>query len=78
MAAVIFGITAMAWSVSAEREVRTKMPEKGRFYPSRWYVLWRIEPCLKLGTDTLCFRWSKQIIEHEKAIKSQSLENLKD
>lgn len=32
---VIFGITALAWRVSAEREVRYKMPEEGRFYPSR-------------------------------------------
>ena len=32
---VIFGITALAWKVSAEREVRYKMPEEGRFYPSR-------------------------------------------
>ena len=39
MAAVMIGITAMAWSVSAEREVRTRFPEEGRFFPSRWYVL---------------------------------------
>jgi len=32
---VIFGITALAFSVSAERETRTKFPEPGRFYPSR-------------------------------------------
>ncbi|KAL8969661.1 MAG: hypothetical protein Q9183_001895 [Haloplaca sp. 2 TL-2023] len=35
MGVVIFGITAMAWSISAEREYRTKFPEPGRFFPSR-------------------------------------------
>ena len=33
--AVIFGITALTWRLSAEREVRYKMPEEGRFFPSR-------------------------------------------
>ncbi|KAL2189661.1 hypothetical protein L209DRAFT_132804 [Thermothelomyces heterothallicus CBS 203.75] len=32
---VIFGITALVWKLSAEREFRHKMPEPGRFYPSR-------------------------------------------
>jgi len=32
---VIVGITAMVWSISAEREVRYKMPEPDRFFPSR-------------------------------------------
>ena len=36
MFGVIFGITAMAWSVSAEREYRTRFPEAHRFFPSRW------------------------------------------
>jgi hypothetical protein len=36
MAAVIVGITAMAWGVSANLEERTKFPEEGRFFPSRW------------------------------------------
>jgi ABC-type transport system involved in cytochrome c biogenesis permease subunit len=31
----IVGIVGMAWSVSAEREHRDKMPEPGRFFPSR-------------------------------------------
>ncbi|EON63721.1 hypothetical protein W97_02949 [Coniosporium apollinis CBS 100218] len=35
MGAVIIGITAIAWSVSAEREVRTRFPEPDRFFPSR-------------------------------------------
>lgn len=35
MLGVVFGITAMAWSVSADREHRTKFPEPGRFFPSR-------------------------------------------
>jgi len=36
MAGVIIGITAMVWSISADRETRTKFPEEGRFFPSRW------------------------------------------
>ena len=35
MAGVIVGIAAILWSVSAEREVRYKMPEPDRFFPSR-------------------------------------------
>ncbi|KAK4231377.1 hypothetical protein QBC38DRAFT_506790 [Podospora fimiseda] len=35
---VIFGITAMVWKLSAEREFRHKMPEQGRFYPSRYWT----------------------------------------
>jgi len=35
MAAVMFGICAVTWSISAEREHRDKMPEPGRFFPSR-------------------------------------------
>ncbi|GAB7358954.1 hypothetical protein MBLNU230_g5029t1 [Neophaeotheca triangularis] len=37
MMGVIVGLTAMAWSVSADREHRDKMPEPGRFYPSRYW-----------------------------------------
>ncbi|TVY33041.1 hypothetical protein LOCC1_G008085 [Lachnellula occidentalis] len=33
--AVMFGITAMMWKVSADKEYRDKFPEKGRFFPSR-------------------------------------------
>ncbi|OTA63667.1 hypothetical protein K449DRAFT_381399 [Hypoxylon sp. EC38] len=35
---VIFGITALAWKLSAEREVRYKMPEPDRFFPSRYWT----------------------------------------
>jgi hypothetical protein len=35
MGGVILGIAALAFSVSAEREERTKFPEPGRFFPSR-------------------------------------------
>lgn len=48
MAGVIIGITAMVWSVSADREIRTRFPEEGRFFPSRWSVyeslkaVWRV------------------------------------
>lgn len=38
MATVILGITAYAFSISADREYRTKFPEEGRFFPSRWYI----------------------------------------
>ncbi|KAA6407014.1 MAG: hypothetical protein FRX48_09080 [Lasallia pustulata] len=37
MAAVILGITAMAWSISADREQRSRFPEERRFFPSRWW-----------------------------------------
>lgn len=45
MSLVIVGLTAVAWSVSAEREVRYKMPEPGRFFPSRKQVS-QTEPCV--------------------------------
>lgn len=32
---VLVSIVGMAWSVSAQREYRDKMPEQGRFFPSR-------------------------------------------
>ena len=35
MGLVVLGITAIAFSISAEREFRPRMPEKGRFFPSR-------------------------------------------
>lgn len=38
MLGIVIGLTAMVWKVSAEREVRTRFPEKGRFFPSRWFV----------------------------------------
>lgn len=34
---VMFGITAAAWKLSAELEYRHKMPEPGRFVPSRYW-----------------------------------------
>lgn len=37
MGVVMIGITAIAWNISAEREVRPRMPEKGRFFPSRYW-----------------------------------------
>jgi len=37
MFGVVFGITALAWNLSAQREVRTRFPEEGRFFPSRWW-----------------------------------------
>ena len=32
---VLTSIVGMAWMLSAEREYRDKMPEQGRFFPSR-------------------------------------------
>jgi len=37
MGAVIFGITAMMFNLSAEREYRDRFPAEGRFYPSRYW-----------------------------------------
>ncbi|QDS70633.1 hypothetical protein FKW77_000754 [Venturia effusa] len=37
MGACMFGIAAMAWTASAQLEERPRMPEKGRFYPSRYW-----------------------------------------
>ncbi|KZM23756.1 uncharacterized protein EKO05_0000933 [Ascochyta rabiei] len=34
---VLVSIVGMAWSVSAQREYRDKMPEPGRFFPSRYW-----------------------------------------
>lgn len=52
MAAVILGITAMAWSISADREQRSRFPEERRFFPSRWYE----DYChtLPLAADWFC------------------------
>ena len=36
MATVVFTITAAVFMTSANLEERTKFPEEGRFYPSRW------------------------------------------
>ncbi|EPE33675.1 hypothetical protein GLAREA_06688 [Glarea lozoyensis ATCC 20868] len=33
----ILGVTAMFFNLSAQRETRTKFPEEGRFYPSRYW-----------------------------------------
>jgi hypothetical protein len=35
MGAAMLGVIAVTWSISAEREHRDKMPEPGRFFPSR-------------------------------------------
>jgi hypothetical protein len=35
MTATIVGIVAVTWSISAEREYRDRMPQPGRFFPSR-------------------------------------------
>jgi len=37
MGAVVIGLTALMFNLSAEREFRTKMPEEGRFFPSRYW-----------------------------------------
>jgi hypothetical protein len=35
MGAVVIGIAAITFNISANLEERPRMPEKGRFYPSR-------------------------------------------
>jgi hypothetical protein len=35
MGLVVASLVGMAWMVSANREYRDKMPEQGRFFPSR-------------------------------------------
>lgn len=35
MGAFVIGVAAVAFSISADREYRDKMPEPGRFFPSR-------------------------------------------
>ncbi|KZF23401.1 hypothetical protein L228DRAFT_267408 [Xylona heveae TC161] len=37
VAAVIIGLSAIAFSISSDRETRSKFPEPGRFFPSRWW-----------------------------------------
>ncbi|PGH11525.1 hypothetical protein AJ80_07091 [Polytolypa hystricis UAMH7299] len=37
MGAVLLGTVVLAFNLSGEREVRTKFPEEGRFFPSRWW-----------------------------------------
>ncbi|PSS25848.1 hypothetical protein M430DRAFT_134690 [Amorphotheca resinae ATCC 22711] len=37
LGAVVFGIAAAAFKLSADNEVRTKFPEEGRFFPSRYW-----------------------------------------
>ncbi|KAJ5135416.1 uncharacterized protein N7515_004694 [Penicillium bovifimosum] len=37
MGAFVIGVAAVAFSISAEREYRDKMPEPGRFFPSRYW-----------------------------------------
>ncbi|KAL6704913.1 hypothetical protein ACN47E_007458 [Coniothyrium glycines] len=34
---VMASIVGLAWKLSAEREYRDKMPEPGRFFPSRYW-----------------------------------------
>ncbi|KAJ9660066.1 hypothetical protein H2198_002763 [Neophaeococcomyces mojaviensis] len=34
---VIVGLTGILWRMSAEREVRTRMPDPDRFFPSRYW-----------------------------------------
>ena len=72
MCVVVFGITAMVWSFSAEHEHRWRMPEKGRFFPSRQYAKFSIihadmSEGSELIKDSPKCSWSKQIIEYERA-----------
>jgi len=71
MAFVIFGFTALAWKVSAEREVRYRMPEPDRFFPSRKYA--EVYVFRTISNTDPNVSWSRQIIEHEKAKKNITL-----
>ncbi|KAF2093335.1 hypothetical protein NA57DRAFT_81265 [Rhizodiscina lignyota] len=37
VAAVMFGLCCITWTASARLEERPRMPEPGRFYPSRYW-----------------------------------------
>ena len=73
----MFGFTAAIWNISAEREHRYKMPEPGKFFPSRWYspLLKAKQSKAKQEHVLIRTRWSKQIIEHEKAMKGKESES---
>lgn len=71
MGAVVFGITMMAWSVSADREHRDKMPEV-RYRGEKEGAY---DTGLTAGQPGRFFPsrfWSREIREHEKAQKAQS------
>ena len=70
MGVAIAGLTALVWGVSAEKEYRTRFPEPHRFYPSRWYA--RPLPSTEPKKMRLIqYRWTKQVIEHDKLRKEQ-------
>jgi hypothetical protein len=48
MGAFVIGVAAVAFSISADREYRDKMPEPGRFFPS-----WLGVPTTRGGPDFL-------------------------
>jgi len=67
---VIAGVVALAWKTSADREVRTKMPDPDRVFPSRRTFLAREgERGGELISDVT--DWSKQIVEFEKTKQEQ-------
>ncbi|GKT45299.1 uncharacterized protein ColSpa_05480 [Colletotrichum spaethianum] len=41
--AVMAGVVAVIWKISAEKEVRYVMPQEGRFFPSRYWSKQLIE-----------------------------------
>ncbi|GJD00459.1 hypothetical protein ColKHC_09284 [Colletotrichum higginsianum] len=41
--AVMAGVVAVLWKISAEKEVRYVMPQEGRFFPSRYWSKQLIE-----------------------------------
>ncbi|OAL47551.1 hypothetical protein IQ07DRAFT_646480 [Pyrenochaeta sp. DS3sAY3a] len=45
------GITGLAWRFSAEHEYRDKMPEQGRFFPSRYWSKQIIEHDRKIKAE---------------------------
>ncbi|KAF1976492.1 hypothetical protein BU23DRAFT_417111, partial [Bimuria novae-zelandiae CBS 107.79] len=51
MGAVLAGIVGSAWMLSANLEYRDKMPQEGRFFPSRYWSKQIIEHERKLKEE---------------------------
>jgi hypothetical protein len=83
MVAVIAGVTALAWKTSADREVRSRMPDPDRVFPSRREFAVTLLPKerrkrekerereAKADPELEFSDWSKQIIEFERAKKEE-------
>jgi hypothetical protein len=70
MAGVAFGLCALVFNLSSEREFRNKHPEQGRFFPSRWYDSFCASGTAKPSLDNADYfnRWSRQLVEREREL----------